>query len=135
MHLVHDEVARLEVVVVVDRLARAAGGAVHAAAAGEVALGHQREVRGGQDHAALERRDEHRDRAGRDRRADERVDPLAREHVGQPARRAVALGGEHHPVLGAHERADALGERLDVADHGVERGRAELRGVGPVGRR
>ena len=53
---------------------------------------------------------------------DECVDALAAQHVGQPACRALPFGREHHPVLRAHERADAVGERLDVTDHRVERG-------------
>ena len=61
VHLVHDEVAGLQVLVVVDGLARLARAAVHAAAAGEVGLGDEREPGAGHDDAALERRDDDRD--------------------------------------------------------------------------
>ena len=59
MHAVHDEVARRETFVVVGALPRAARPAVHAAAAGEVGFGDDRELHAGQHDAAVERRDHH----------------------------------------------------------------------------
>ena len=58
MHAVHDVVARRRGLRSSRRRARAARRAVHAAAAGEVGFGDERELRAGQHHAAVERRDD-----------------------------------------------------------------------------
>ncbi len=86
VHLVHDEVVGLQVLVVVDGLSRLARPSVDAPAAGEIGLGDQGQPCVGEHHAALERRDDERQAAGLERGClgEARVHPLAREHVLQP---------------------------------------------------
>ena len=81
--VVHDVVARLERVVVVDPAARAARAAVHAPTAGEVGLGDERELGAREHDAPLERRDDDATAPGAWRRRREASSPFAGEDVVQ----------------------------------------------------
>ena len=125
VHVVHDVVARLERVVVVGAAARAARASVHAATAGEVGFGDERELRRRQHHPAAD---------GRDDELDDAVDALRREHIVQTLQRAGALRREHDAIPLTHERAQATRQRVGVTDDGVERGGRDPRRVGSFGR-
>ena len=105
MHAVHDVVALRETFVVVGAAARATRPAVHAATAGEVGFGHDRELHARQHHAAVERRDHdvHAGRLqGRARLGDrgDAVDghTLADEQLLDAVGRSAALGRDEHAV-------------------------------------
>ena len=107
--VVHDVVARFERVVVVLTAARAARPAVHASATGEVGLGHERELRAGEDDAAFERRDRQPHRARRGCARGRRRGPL------RPGRRAAVAPNRSPPPRARrgspHRRAHATGAR------------------------
>ena len=107
---------------------------MHAPATGEVGLGDEREVRARQHDTTFERRDEqaHRARRGFARAG---VETFAGEDVAQTLRGTGAFRGEHDAVALARERAQATGERVGIADDGVERAGRDARRVGTVGRR
>ena len=119
--VVHDVVAGVEVLEEPGALALAgAGAAVGASAPGELVLGEHGEPHRGQQEAALEGGD-HDAGAGR---SDDGVvgighlqaDPVVAQELQDAARRAGALGGDHHAVPLSEHVAELGHEGLGVAD-------------------
>ncbi len=136
MLVVDDVVADLEVVVEVLAPARPPGPAVDPAPAGEVGLGHHRQLEGRQHEPLLDRG--HGDPgSGPDvglvgERGD---DALVGQGPADPLGRTRAVGGEHDAVAAVEKPPDPPGESRRVAMHALDRRPRDVGGVGPVGGR
>ena len=130
--LVHDVVALGQVLVEVDRFARAAHPPVHAPPSREVGLRDERDLRAAEHRPALERCDHDADLARHDRVAGA-VDAVLVEHVGEAGRAAGAVGRDHHPEAVGPQLGEPLPHPLGAPDHRIEAGGLEQRGVGRLG--
>ena len=121
--VVHDVVARLQVVEEPLRVAAGPpGGAVGTAATGEVVLGDHGQLDGGQDAAALQRAD-----------VDGRRDAVAGQQRPHPRGRALAVGGHDDLVPVAGQLGELAHDALGVAGGDRDPHRGDGGDVGPLG--
>ena len=135
--VVHHVVAGPQVFEEAGALAFARPGlAVAAAAAGEVALGNDGQLRGGQQEAAVQGGHRHV-AAGTGEvgvgAGHAELEAAVAQQLGEALGRSLAVGGHHHPVALGQQAAQAGGQRFAVAHHGAPARGLNHRGVGVRG--